>query len=256
MKVGLFQFDVVQGQPAENLRRICDGTRQLEVDLLVLPELCSSGYLLTRDRAAALAIELPGPELVPFFDLASRLDACIIAGVIEKADGCLFNSAVVVGPEGWIGSQRKLHITQLEQPLFRPGRALETFCFRKVSFGILTCFDAWFPEAARDLARQGAQLLCQPAAFGGERTLDIMRVRSLENGVFSATANRIGTETRGELEVSFCGKSQVVDCQGDVVAQAGPEPQTLVTDLDLQRANVKAAPMCSDLAREWERYYS
>lgn len=255
MKVGLFQFDVVRDHPGENLRRIFDGTRTLDVDLLVLPELCLSGYLITSERAAALAVEVPGPELAPFLDLARQLGACIVAGVIEKAGGRLHNTAIVVGPDGYVGSQRKLHVTQLEQPLFQPGQTLETFSFRGATFGILTCFDAWFPEAARQLTRDGAELLCQPAAFGGLRTLDIMKVRSLENRVFSVTANRIGTETHGAVEATFCGKSQITDCQGDVIAQAGAGRQGIVLDIDLRRANVKAAPMCADLAQEWERYY-
>jgi predicted amidohydrolase len=256
MKIGLFQFDVARGQPGENLRRIQAGTSKLDVDLLVLPELCTSGYLLTPERAAELSIEVPGPELAPFLDLARQLRACVVAGVIEKAQGRLFNSAVVVGPDGFIGAQRKLHITKLEQPLFQPGRALETFSFRDTTFGILTCFDAWFPEAARQLTRSGAQLLCQPAAFGGLRTLDIMRVRSLENCVVTITANRIGAESRGDVEASFCGWSQIVDGQGDVIAQAGTGQEAIVVDVDLRSANVKATPMCADLARDWERYYS
>jgi len=255
MKIGLFQFDVVRDHPEENLRRMLDGTRSLDIDLLVLPELCTSGYLLTPARAAELAIEVPGPNLAPFLDLARHLRACVVAGVIEKDRGRLFNTAIVLGPDGFIGAQRKLHITTLEQPLFQPGRALETFPFRGMTFGILTCFDAWFPEAARHLTRNGAQLFCQPAAFGGPRTLDIMRVRSLENCVFSITSNRIGTETHDGVEASFCGKSQIVGCQGDVIAQASTGPEAIVVDVDLQRANVKAAPMCADLTREWERYY-
>lgn len=255
MKIGLFQFDVVPRNPRENLRRIVHGTRQLDVDLLVLPELCTSGYLLTPVEAAEFAIALPGDQIAPFVDLARQLQACVVAGVIEKDQGGLFNSALVVGPDGWIGSQRKLHITRLEQPLFRPGDALETFSFRGATFGILTCFDAWFPEASRRLTRKGAQLLCQPAAFGSTRTLDIMRIRSLENAVFSVTANRIGDETRDGVDASFCGNSQIVDPSGDVVAQANAEEQAIVVDVDLQRAKVKQAPMCSDLAREWERYY-
>jgi predicted amidohydrolase len=255
VRLGLFQFDVASRKPDENLRRIFDGTRDLDADLLVLPELCTSGYLLSERQASEPAIEVSGRELAPFLELARNLDACVVAGVIEKAEDRLYNSAVVVGPTGSIGVQRKLHITRLERPIFQPGEAIETFTFREVTFGVVTCFDAWFPEVARRLTRNGAQLLCQPAAFGGLRTLDVMKVRSLENGVFSITANRIGSEARDDLRVSFCGRSQVVDCTGEIVAKAEAEQQTLVVDADVRRADVKDSPVCQDLSLEWARYY-
>lgn len=92
----------------------------------------------------------------------------------------------------------------------------------------------WFPEACRELTRRGAQLLCQPAAFGGTQTLEIMRVRSMENHLLSVTANRIGRETSGDLTVDFRGESQIVDCHGrDFSAQgtsqgllSPPKPRT------------------------------
>src|SRR5690606_15396811 len=101
-------------------------------------------------------------------------------------------TAVVVGPNGFVGKQRKLHTTTLEERIFDRGTQLNTFILGTASVGIVTCFDAWFPEASRELCVRGTQLLCQPAAFGGQQTLDLMRTRSMENRVFSATANRTG----------------------------------------------------------------
>jgi omega-amidase len=254
MRVGVFQFDVVPGQPETNLLRIGAGTRDLEVDLLVLPELCTSGYLLNHAQAAQLAIELPGAGVRPFEELAKRLGAWVIAGVIEKFDGALYNSALVVGPDGWLGKQRKLHITTLEAPLFRPGSELHPFELGSDTIGIVTCFDSWFPEATRELCRRGAQLLCQPAAFGGTQTLEIMRVRAIENHVFSVTANRIGRERNANLSVDFLGRSQIVDCDGRLLAAAGSGEQTLVAELDLPSARLKRNAMCADFEAEWRRY--
>src|SRR5687768_14820900 len=126
MRLGVFQFDVVLCEPEENLRRIVHGTRQLQVDLLILPELCTSGYLLTREQAERFAIELPSEGVRPFEELAHRLSAWVIAGVIEKSGESLYNTALVVGPNGWVGKQRKLHLTTLEAPLFQRGTALST----------------------------------------------------------------------------------------------------------------------------------
>jgi omega-amidase len=254
VQLGVFQFDVVSCELEENLRRITDGTRQLQVDLLILPELCTSGYLLNREQAERLAIELPGQGIEPFERLAKHLGAWIIAGVIEKSEKALYNTALVVGPNGWLGKQRKLHLTTLEAPLFQRGTELETFALRSDTVGIVTCFDAWFPEACRELSRRGAQLLCQPAAFGGTQTLEIMRVRSMENHVFSATANRIGRETTLDLAVDFRGESQIVDCHGRILAAARNDERAIVVEVDLALANVKANAMCADFSAEWERY--
>lgn len=254
MRLGVFQFDVVPGELEENLRRITDGARQLQVDLLILPELCTSGYLLHREQAKRHAIELPGEGIEPFEHLAKHLGAWVVAGVIEKSGEALYNTALVVGPNGWVGKQRKLHLTKLEGPLFQRGTELETFELRSDTFGIVTCFDSWFPEACRDLSRRGAQLLCQPAAFGGTQTLDIMRVRSMENHVFSATANRIGRETTADLAVDFRGESQIIDCHGRILAAAGSNEGAVVVEVDLASANRKTNAMCADLTAEWERY--
>jgi predicted amidohydrolase len=254
MRLGVFQFDVVPCELEENLRRITEGTRQLQVDLLILPELCTSGYLLNREQAERFAIELPGPGIAPFEHLAKLLSAWVVAGVIEKSGAALYNTALVVGPNGWVGKQRKLHLTTLEAPLFQRGTELRTFELRSDVLGIVTCFDSWFPEACRDLARRGAQLLCQPAAFGGTQTLEIMRVRSMENHVFSATANRVGREGTAELTVHFRGESQIVDCHGRILAAAGSDEATIVADVDLPSARLKRNAMCADLTKEWERY--
>jgi omega-amidase len=254
MRLGIFQFDVVPCEPAENLRRMVDGTRQLGVDLLILPELCTSGYLLNRGQAERLAIELPGEGVRPFEQLAQRLNAWVIAGVIEKAGESLYNTALVVGPTGWVGKQRKLHLTTLEAPLFQRGTELRTFELGSDMVGIVTCFDSWFPEACRELCGRGAQLLCQPAAFGGPQTLEIMRVRALENHVFSATANRVGRETTAELTVDFRGESQIVDCNGRVLAAAGTDEGAIVAEVDLASARLKRNAMCADFTAEWKRY--
>lgn len=255
MKIGAFQFDVARGNREENLRRILNGTLRLEVDLLILPELCTTGYLLSPSEAREMAIALPGEGVEPFISLAQRLNCWVVAGVIEKSGELLYNSTLIVGPNGWVGRQRKLHITRLEQEIFASGSTFETFLLGPARIGIVTCFDAWFPEISRGLTREGAQILCQPAAFGGSRTLDVMRVRSMENRVFSITANRLGRESRDGLEVEFCGRSQIVDCDGIVMAGAHETARSLVVEVDLDQASCKANAMCADLSAEWNRYY-
>jgi omega-amidase len=254
MKLGVFQFDVVPLEYQANLQRITEGTRNLQVDLLILPELCTSGYLLNREQAERLAIQLPGAGIEPFERIAKAMGAWVVAGVIEKSGEALYNTALVVGPHGWVGKQRKLHLTTLEAPLFQRGVELETFQVGPDTIGVVTCFDSWFPEASRELCRRGAQLLCQPAAFGGTQTLEIMRVRSMENHVLSATANRIGRENSSDLAVDFRGESQIVDCHGRVLASAGSYQQVIVAEINLTIAKHKSNAMCADFTNEWARY--
>lgn len=255
MKIGAFQFDIAHRNPEENMRRILNGTLQLDVDLLVLPELCTSGYLLSPSEARELAVTLPGKGADPFVEIAQRLKCWVVAGVIEQDGELLYNSTLIVGPNGWIGHQRKLHTTRLEQQIFASGSTFKTFTLGPACIGVVTCFDAWFPEISRGLTRDGAQILCQPAAFGGSRTLDVMRVRSMENRVFSVTSNRLGKESHAGLDVEFCGRSQIVDCDGAVLASAHETAENLVVDVDLAQANSKANAMCADLSAEWNRYY-
>jgi len=256
MKIGLYQFDVVQHAPQDNLRRILEGTTALDVELLVLPELCTSGYLLSRQDALRHAIALSSDDIAPFVRIARRLDAWVVAAVVERDAQRLYNTSVLVGPRGLVGSQRKVHLTALEHRVFTAGTEFQTFTLGELRLGVVTCFDAWFPEACRQLVRDGAQLLCQPAAFGSKRTLQVMKVRSMENHVFSVTANRLGEEQMGDVHAHFRGESQIVDCDGEILAQAGDEPTALVADLDVTQADAKTNVMCEDLSAEWSRYYA
>jgi hypothetical protein len=127
VKVGFYQFDVAPGLPEKNLQSIEQGTLGLDVELLVLPELCTSGYLMTSDEALRLAIELPGDGIEPFVRIARRLDAWLLAGVLERRADKLYNTTVIVGPDGWRGSQRKVHLTTLERSVFAGGEAFQVF---------------------------------------------------------------------------------------------------------------------------------
>lgn len=92
----------------------------------------------------------------------------------------------------------------------------------------MICFDWVFPEAARTLALRGADLLCHPANLVLNYCQRAMQTRSLENGVFSITANRTGTERRPRGELSFTGQSQIVGTRGEIIASAGPDEEAVV----------------------------
>jgi predicted amidohydrolase len=117
--------------------------------------------------------------------------------------------------------------------------------------GMMVCFDWFFPEVTRVLALKGAQLICHPSSLVMPFCQDAMRTRSLENKVFTVTANRIGTEKRGSFALTFTGKSQVVDPSGDVLASAGERSESLkVVDIDIEIAKNKLVNPNNDVFKD------
>ena len=225
MRIGLFQFQPVFGDVERNLRQIERGVEG-PLDLLVLPELCTSGYQFTaREEVEAVAEEIPGGKTTArLAALARRIGGTVVAGIAERDRGELYNSAVVVGPEGYIGKYRKLHLFFEEKDFFAPGNLpLRTFELAQARIGVMICFDWIFPEIARTLSLQGADILVLPANLVLPYCQGAMITRAIENRVFTVVANRIGSEARGgKAPLRFTGRSQIASPKGEVLV-AGPE---------------------------------
>lgn len=237
MKIGFFQFNPHHGNASVNLKLISAALYQTQFDLLVLPELASTGYLF--DKPAELqALSEPadgsGVFLEGLIALATRHKACLISGFCERAAEGLYNSAAAVDTSGVLCVYRKTHLFNTEKALFLPGNSgFPVFSFNQVRLGMLICFDWVFPEAARALALKGAQILCHPANLVLPWCQSAMVTRSLENAVFSVTANRVGQETGQGQSLVFTGRSQVLSPKGEVLAQAGENEQALrVVDIN------------------------
>jgi predicted amidohydrolase len=169
-------------------------------------------------------------------EIARQKDAFVIAGLAEREGARLYNTAVVIGPQGFIGKHRKRHFSPLEAKLFDRGEALSIFDLDGVSVGVVICFESWFPEACRALVLQGAKLLCSPANFGGPQSLAIGRARAIENNVFFVTANRTGAETLEGFDAHFRGESQIIGPMGELLARAQEHEGVSVVDIDLALA--------------------
>lgn len=228
MRVGYVQFAPEFGEVLRNLDRVGELLAHDRADLWVLPELFSTGYQFrSAGELAELAEPVPGGPTTGRLVALAREGGChLVAGIAEKADGSLYNSAVLVGPGGLVALYRKVHLFYEERNLFAPGNL--PFSVAEVGgvrVGLLVCYDHLFPEAARTLALLGADLLAHPANLVmpglGQLT---MRVRALENRVFTVTANRIGSEFRTGETLRFTGLSQIVAPSGDVLLQA-PQDQ-------------------------------
>ena len=255
MKVGFFQFDVTFGDKRKNLDKIHGALKGSDFDLMVLPELFTTGYVFgSKDEAAALAEPIPDGETVArLAEIAEQKYAYIIGGMAEVENDRLYNTAVIVGPDGYVGKHRKTHVTKLEASIFDRSDEINVFDLGGVKIGIVICFESWFPEVSRRLMFQGAQIVCNPANFGGPWSLEVIRVRALENIVFTVQANRIGKEHRNNIHAEFRGESQVVSCEGGVLLQAGGREEVGVVDIDPERAKQKSNIVCNDLIQELER---
>lgn len=224
-----FRIAYVQGRPRfgaseENLERGLALAAGVAAELVVLPELWSSGYVFSSHaEVAALAEDAErGPTARMLRAAARRERRHYIAGFPESARGRVYNSALLVGPTGVKAVYRKLHLFEREQHWFTPGNLpLAVHRVGPARVGLMICFDWRFPEVARVLALMGADVLAHPSNLVFANAQEAMRVRALENRVYTITANRTGTEVRPGGRVPFTGRSQVVDPSGTVVSRAG-----------------------------------
>jgi len=231
------------GQPQENLERGLALARTVEADLVVIPELWSSGYVFSSHaEVAALAEDArDGLTARALVAAAKRDRRHYIAGFPERARGRYYNSALLVGPTGIKTCYRKLHLFEREREWFSPGDLpLSVHRVGPARVGLLICFDWRFPEAARVLALAGADVIAHPSNLVFPNAQEAMRVRALENRVYTVTANRAATEKRPGGTVPFTGQSQVVDPDGVVVARAGRAATVaMAVDCDVARARRK-----------------
>jgi predicted amidohydrolase len=240
VRIGLLQTEPVRLDREENYRAAARLAERVEADLLVLPELFDTGYLFAgREELQAVATPAPEGETCSFLRELARERGChVAAGFAEAAGGKVYNAAALVGPEGEVGFYRKVHLFRGEKALFAPGE--EGFAVHDLGFarvGLMICFDWVFPESARSLALQGAQLLLHPSNLVLPYCQRAMVTRSLENRVFSVTVNRTGTEQVGGGRLTFTGASQVVSPGGELLL-AGPPcgEAALAVDVDPERA--------------------
>ena len=241
---------VVQTNP-----RLADKDRNLEAieerisqaaeggaQLAIFPECAVSGYLFdSLDEALEVAEPIPGPASGRIVEAAARQGIYAIVGMLERQGQRCFNSAVLAGPGGLEAVYRKTHTLFLGVDRFTtPGDI--PFRVHDLPFGrigILICYDLRFPEPARLLALQGAQLIALPTNWPESSAIQpdvFSRARAAENRVFVLAADRVGEE-RG---ARFLGRSQIVAPSGAVLAEASTDKtEMIIQDLDPEEANIK-----------------
>lgn len=263
-RIGMLQQHNV-ADSKENIRRLSAGIEDLAkrgAQLIILQELHNSLYFCQTENVDNfdIAESIPGPSTRLYGELAKRFGVVIVTSLFEKrAAGLYHNTAVVIEKDGSIaGMYRKMHIPDdpayYEKFYFTPGdlgfHPIDTSVGR---LGVLVCWDQWYPEAARIMALQGAQMLIYPTAIGYESSdspeeqarqreawTTVQRGHAVANGLPVVTVNRVGFEpdpsqqTKG---IQFWGSSFVVGPQGELFYQASDsEEESLVVDIDLEHS--------------------
>ena len=260
-RIGMLQQHNV-ADSKENIRRLAEGIEDLArrgVQLIVLQELHNSLYFCQTENVDNfdIAEPIPGPSTRLYGELARRFGVVIVTSLFEKrAAGLYHNTAVVLEKDGTIaGMYRKMHIPDdpayYEKFYFTPGdlgfHPIDTSVGR---LGVLVCWDQWYPEAARLMALQGAQILIYPTAIGYESSdsaeeqarqreawTTVQRGHAVASGLPVVAVNRVGLEqdpshqTKG---IQFWGSSFVAGPQGELFYQASDqEEESLVVDIDM-----------------------
>jgi len=251
MHVGYFQYAPEFAAPERNLEKVTDALSGVKADLIVLPELAFTGYYFEdRTELRSLAEDIATSRTVDRLTHFCRdRNMHIVTGFAERYHDRLYNAALLVGPSGILHHYRKLHLFNTEKEYFDPGDTPPAaVTVSGAHLGIMICFDWVFPEVARALALQGAELICHPANLVLAHCQAAMRTRSLENAVFSITANRTGRERRPRGELLFTGQSQILDTTGELVAGANAREETVVVcELDPSTARNKRITANNDL---------
>jgi predicted amidohydrolase len=262
MKLACIQFEPAFLDRDETIRRLDPWLDEAAgaggVDLVVLPELCNSGYDFgSRDEASSCAERADdGPFLAHLAKRCAELGCEIVTGFCERAGDDLYNSAALVSAGGVEGLYRKLHLFLNERDIFLPGdRGLPVFDRPYGRVGMQVCFDWSFPEPWRVLALAGAEIVAHPANFvlPGKAQAAIP-VHAMLNRIFVANANRVGSE--GDLV--FTGRSLIAGVDGEVLAEASQtEPGVVSAEIDPTAARNKAVTARNDaLADRRPREYA
>ena len=261
-RVAVIQFDPQVGvaNRSDNLRQSLSLAAEAAnggANLIVLPELANCGYFFSsRQDAFDHAEAVPnGQSVREWTDFACKHQVYLVAGLNEIEHGQLFNTAVLLGPEGFIGKYRNAHLWNLEKLWFTPGNTgfpvFETAIGR---IGLLICWDIWFPEVPRILSQQGADIICSvnnwvwtpPPLFdeAGKCMASYLTMTAAHvNNVFIAAASRIGQER----DARYLGCSLIAGTNGWPIGEVASANRQEILFADIDVTSARSAPIWNSL---------
>ena len=262
VRIAVVQFDPQVGTQhsqtnLQNSLQLALQAAKNGANLIVLPELANTGYLFSnRQDAFKHAEGVPdGPSVCAWLDFAQQHQVYLVAGLAEQEGMQLFDTAVLLGPDGFIGKYRKAHLWNKEKLWFTPGDlgfpVFETPIGR---IGLMICWDVWFPEVPRLLSLQGADIICSlnnwvwtpPPLFdeAGKCMASYLTMTAAHvNNVFIAAANRIGEE-QGER---YLGCSLIAGTNGWPIGGVAPTDEQAILYADVDLSTARSAPIWNNL---------
>ena len=263
VNIGLLQM-ACSADPDANVKKtlaLAECAAKQGAHIICTQELFRSQYFCqTEDhKNFALAEKIPGPTTDAFSKLAKKHKVVVIASLFEKrAAGVYHNTAAIIDADGSLkGIYRKMHIPDdplfYEKFYFTPGDlGFKTWQTKYGKIGVLICWDQWYPEAARLMALQGAQILFYPTAIGwhpsekkqyGQKQHSawetIQRAHGIANGCYVAVPNRTGHEVISGEGIEFWGQSFVAGTSGEILAKASEnKEEILIVPVDLETVDV------------------
>jgi predicted amidohydrolase len=251
LKVAAIQFEPIIGQKERNVNKmikLIEKAADQGAKLICLPEMANTGYVFaSREEAYELAEPIPkGPTAKELEEIAKKRNVYIVSGICERDGINLFNAAVFIGPEGYIGKYRKNHLWDVDKVWAEPGDlGFPIFKTPYGRVGIMICYDGWFPETTRIYTLLGADIVCDPANWVdvpgmtiAEKTISayVHMVMAHVNRIFLVCADRIGTE-RG---TTFLGNSCICGPRGFIAGPASfNKEELLIAEVNLTDARRK-----------------
>ncbi|MCC8166088.1 MAG: carbon-nitrogen hydrolase family protein [Planctomycetes bacterium] len=236
MRIELAQIAIRDGVKEPNLEKVLDYIGKADTaggtDLVVFPESTLCGFP-SADKVAGVAEPWDGPGISAVRSAAKQRGVAVAVGYAEAADGAFYNTSTLIDKDGDVVLQyRKTHLWPTDKGVVAAGNRLPTAMWKGRRVGLIICYDIEFPETARALARQGAELLIvtdgnmDPLGPVHSRAL---AARAMENQMFVVMTNRTGTGASG---MTFPGESTLVDPMGNTVAVAGKDEGVLAVEID------------------------
>ena len=269
-KVGLCQFKPILFKKQKNLDQMWKMVENINADLIIFPELATSGYVFnSREEVISMADDFENSDTTAMFtELSRETETSYVVGfpeiVKERQDDSLpfphpqaqrqamalhsgvnetlYNSCMLINPDGSKHLYRKTHLFNEEKLWFTPGNLGFVVAKAKydINVGLMICFDWMFPESARTLMLKGATIIAHPSALVLPWCQQAMLTRSLENRVFSITANRTGKEVNTDKELFFTGMSQVVSPLGEILFRLERDDELVkIIEIETDKANEK-----------------
>jgi len=256
MRVACVQFAPVFGNLDANTESIVNHIDQIDADVIVFPELATSGYFhLGHDEVTRVAEPLGGSSTQRIADAATRSGKVVVCGFAERDGEMMYNAALIAG-KGIAQPRvyRKAHLFYKETLGFAPGNSgFFTIYIEHLdcTIGIMICYDWRFPESARALALQGADLIVCPSNLVTHIWRMAMPVRAFENKVYLAVANRTGAEHSAGEDVSFNGQTAIYGYNGNVLSDASAEGDAIViAEIHPEQTRDKAFNSINDIFKD------